>query len=94
MSFRLELICACLDKKYDNINIEAGETKNYLIDDINQYVTSSIALDSNEIIINDSFVILKNELVDYYETLASKYKNSFIYYEMPGEWNRITYITH
>ncbi len=55
--------------------------------------SSNITVDNNGIITDESFEILKNEVVDYYKNLATKYKNSLIYYEMPGEWNNISYMT-
>ena len=54
---------------------------------------TTISTDGNGVITDASLANLKNELIEYYQKYATKYKNKFVYYEMPGEWNNLSYMT-
>ena len=48
---------------------------------------TDISLDSNGLLTDESFISLKEEIVEYYKRFALEYGDYFEYYEMLNEWN-------
>ena len=79
---------------YTNILGRYESIYDYILIDNNQNVLpviwnikSNIELDDNGKLTSDCFETLKNEVIEYYLKLATKYGDYFTYYEILNEWN-------